>query len=404
MTLSQNTHPHNINVLTDSERRLRLQKAVEAMTASGIDCAIISTNVNIFYLTGRIFSGYIYLSCDGSEPVYFVKRPVDISGERVVRIHKPENMPEELTKMGIIPGKHLGLELNRLPYTMACRIASAMHTELRHNVDTAIDAARSVKTPAEIEEIRLSGQKLAGVYSRIPTLYHAGMSDVELQIGIEQLLRLQGCLGQFRIAGDDMDIFMGNVLAGDNADAPSPFDFAMGGAGISPSLPVGANGTLLHEGMSVMVDMNGNFAGHMADMTRCFSIGDLDERALEAHRLSIDICNELQRMACPGAEARALYEKAADMAKEAGLHEYFMGHRQHAGFVGHGVGIEVNELPVLAPRSRAVLAPGNVIAIEPKFVIPGTGAVGIENTYAVREEGPADCLTEGPEEIVKLLD
>lgn len=398
------THRENINLLGDDEQQLRLSKVTAAMQACGIDCAIISTNVNIFYLTGRIFSGYIYIAADDAEPVYFVKRPVGLAGERVIKIHKPENIPAELEKLGVSLSSHLGLELNRLPYNMACRLARAMQTEPGLNVDTALDDARSVKTPVEIEEIHASGLKLADVYRHIPKLYHAGISDVELQIGIERLLRMQGCLGQFRIAGDDMDLFMGNVLAGDNADAPSPFDFAMGGAGISPSLPVGADGTLLREGMSVMVDMNGNFTGHMADMTRCYSVGDLDTRALDAHRLSIDICNKLQQMAVPGAEARALYEKAVEMATAAGLHEYFMGHRQHAGFVGHGVGIEVNELPVIAPRSRAVLRPGNVIAIEPKFVLPGTGAVGIENTYAVKTSGAADCLTPGPEEIIKLLD
>ena len=77
-----------------------------------------------------------------------------------------------------------------------------------------------------------------------------------------------------------------------------------------------------------------------------------------------------------------------------------MGHRQHAGFVGHGLGIEINELPVIAPRSRSVLETGNVIALEPKFVIPGVGAVGIENTYVVRPDGPMECLTHAPREIV----
>lgn len=75
-----------------------------------------------------------------------------------------------------------------------------------------------------------------------------------------------------------------------------------------------------------------------------------------------------------------------------------MGHRQHAGFIGHGIGIEINELPVIAPRSRDIIAAGNVIALEPKFVIPGTGAVGIENTYAVNDDG-IECLTPAPEEI-----
>lgn len=78
-----------------------------------------------------------------------------------------------------------------------------------------------------------------------------------------------------------------------------------------------------------------------------------------------------------------------------------MGHRQKAGFIGHGVGIEVNESPVIAPRSRDVLCEGNVIALEPKFVIPGVGAVGIENTYVVKLEG-MECITKATEEIIAL--
>ena len=97
------------------------------------------------------------------------------------------------------------------------------------------------------------------------------------------------------------------------------------------------------------------------------------------------------------------YRKTSEAAerKEAGLEEYFMGLKQKAGFIGHGVGIEVNEMPVIAPRSRDILEAGNVIALEPKFVIPSVGAVGIENTYVVRDNG-LECLTNAPEEIAEL--
>ena len=193
---------------------------------------------------------------------------------------------------------------------------------------------------------------------------------------------------------------MGNLLVGENADNPSPYDFAMGGAGMDPSLPVGADGTIIKPGVSVMVDVNGNFTGYMTDMTRCYAVEPLPERAARAHQLSIDICAELARMGRPGVEAKALYNRALEMATETGFAESFMGHRQHAGFVGHGVGIEINELPVIAPRSRDILAAGNVIALEPKFVIPGVGAVGIENTYRVTDSGPMERLTDAPEEII----
>lgn len=96
-----------------------------------------------------------------------------------------------------------------------------------------------------------------------------------------------------------------------------------------------------------------------------------------------------------------MYEEAMAIVRGEKLEAYFMGHRQHAGFIGHGVGIEINELPVIAPRSYDVISRGNVIALEPKFVIPGTGAVGIENTYVVTDSGMSS-LTCSPEEIIDI--
>ena len=90
-----------------------------------------------------------------------------------------------------------------------------------------------------------------------------------------------------------------------------------------------------------------------------------------------------------------------DIAKKAGFEANFMGHRQKAGFIGHGVGIELNEAPVFAPRSKDILAEGMVFALEPKFVIPQVGAVGIENTFVVTASG-IEKLTQCEEEILPL--
>lgn len=71
-----------------------------------------------------------------------------------------------------------------------------------------------------------------------------------------------------------------------------------------------------------------------------------------------------------------LYEIAAKITESQRLGAYFMGTKQQAKFVGHGIGIQINELPVLTPRSKDMLEPNMVFALEPKYVIPGIGAVG----------------------------
>ena len=106
-------------------------------------------------------------------------------------------------------------------------------------------------------------------------------------------------------------------------------------------------------------------------------------------------------MARPGAVCEDIYNRSLEIAKQNGLAGCFMGSRQQARFVGHGLGLEVNELPVLGIRSRMQLEPGMVIAVEPKFVIEKTGAVGIENTFVVTETG-TEKLTILDEEIIDL--
>lgn len=369
-------------------------RLADGMATEGIDALLLADNASKFYITGRVFAGYLYITADGNV-VSAVQRPVELEGAGVVYIRKPEDLA---SVVGAVPAR-LGLELDTMSYSMVERLRKVFGSSDIKNASAIMRSAREIKTPAEVAQIRMSGLKQERVYRRIPHLYVEGMTDIEFQIEIERASRLEGCLGQFRINGDSMELFMANVIAGENADEPSPYDFAMGGAGMSASLPVGANGTVIKPGMVVMVDANGNYTGYMTDMTRCYSPGDVSGEARKAHECSRRIHRELCEAGKPGAEARALYERALAIVRDEGLEHLFMGHRQHAKFIGHGVGIEINELPVIAPRSHDVIKAGQVIALEPKFVIPGVGAVGIENTYHVKENGDWECLTNAPEEI-----
>ncbi len=109
----------------------------------------------------------------------------------------------------------------------------------------------------------------------------------------------------------------------------------------------------------------------MTDMTRVFSLGKTLDIAYDAHQVSIDIHNHIMDIVKPGVSCADLYNISMEMVKKHNLESYFMGTKQQAKFVGHGVGLEINEPPVLTPRSKEILEPGIVFALEPKFVIPG---------------------------------
>lgn len=382
------------------ELKLRWDKIQQNMSDIHADGLLICDNVNLYYVSGRIFRGYCYIPVKG-EPIFFVRRPLGLNGTQVVYIRKPEEIGEYLQKNGVAFPDKLLLESDSISYSDYKRYETIFTPKEILNGTALLRRCRSIKTPYEIDLIRRSGELHAKAYETIPSLYRKGMTDVEFSIELEHECRKLGSLGIFRIFGQSMEIFMGSVLAGDNADTPSPYDFAMGGAGLDVSLPVGCNGTVLTEGMSLMVDMGGNFTGYMTDMTRTYAIGSVQELAMKAHETSIAIHQAIAAKSRPGVAAKDLYELAAEMANNAGLSDYFMGHRQKAGFIGHGVGIEINEAPVLAPRSRDILAEGMVFALEPKFVIPGTGALGIENTYVVTADG-VEKLTIFEEELISL--
>lgn len=380
----------------ETETRLHCRKVQDRMEAG--TALLISANVNIFYCTGRFFRGYVWLPKEG-EPLYFVMKP-QIFGETdgIVYIRKPEQIPDELARRGLSPSGAVGIEEDVLTYSDAMRLRRLFPGRDYFNSTLTLRKARMVKTPYEIEQMKIDGRKHAEVYSMISGLYIPGMTDVQLQIAIERELRLAGCLGYARVAGNLMEINLGSVLAGDNADNPSPYEFAMGGEGVDPSLPGGANGTLIRKGETVMVDMNGSFNSYQSDMTRVWTLGDLPPLAYKGQECAREILRVLEKETRPGMEVCELYFKAVEIAEKAGLKDCFMGHRQQSGFIGHGVGIELNEYPPVAPRCRETVAAGMTLALEPKFVVPGVGAVGVENTYVVREQG-LECLTPLSEDI-----
>ena len=377
-----------INQDLKNDIQLRVSKLQSVLKAMKVEACVLSTPVNIFYLSGVVYNGYLYVPQEG-EVYHFVKRPITRDLDNVIYIHKPELIVEQLKTREITLPTTLLLEKDVLSYNSLLRLASSFSI----SVDDIQDASyllrriRAEKTNFEIEQVKRCAAIHSKVYGLIPELYKGGMTDFQLQIEIEKQMRLHGSMGIFRSYGENMDIFMGSLLVGDNAAVASPFDFALGGAGTNPLLPLGASGEQITKGKTIMVDMAGNYSPWMTDMTRVYTLGDLPNLAFEAHQLSIDIHNKLMDVCSVGFSCAEMYNIAMDMVLKAGLDAYFMGTDLQAKFIGHGVGLEINELPILTPRSKELITENTVFAIEPKFVIPGVGAVGIENTYLMLSSG-----------------
>ena len=237
----------------------RQKKVQDALRGTGGEGILLTTDVNIYYMTGLVFNGYYYLPVD-DDPLLFVKRPEGLVGERLFAIRKPEQIPDIFESNGWKLPENVLLETDEISYNDCMRLQSVFHFKKIENATTFMRRIRMVKTPWEIGELRLSADRHAAVYARIPDCYRPGMTDLRFQAEIAHQMRSRGSTGIFRAFGPNMNIFMGSLLAGENAEVPSPFDFALGGGGQTAFNPIGANGSLLKEGLAVIVDMAGNLS------------------------------------------------------------------------------------------------------------------------------------------------
>ena len=377
---------------------LALRRAVvaEMMRAADADALIATTNVHLLYLTGLLSDGYFYMTREG-ECVHFLRRPQMWEGGGIAPIKHPGEIPALLAGMGLPAPRRLMLE-DELPHMEYMRLAELFPGTVA--VPSILRAARRIKTPYEQTIMRSTGLWHAAALEGVPGLFKPGMTDIEFSMVIDHHFRMLGHPGIFRIAGHRMECGMGVVLAGDNAQEASPYDFALGGRG-RPDFPISACGIEIAEGMTVLVDESGCDGPYLTDMTRIYSYGDLPRQAYDIHEAALEIQADFVVFAQPGARCCDLYNNAVEIARRRGLEDCFMGLAQRAKFVGHGVGLEVNEGPVIAPRDATELAPGMVMAFEPKFIVPGVGAVGVENTFLITDKGP-ERITPGDDAIHPL--
>ena len=192
------------------------------------------------------------------------------------------------------------------------------------------------------------------------------------------------------------EMHVGGVLSGPSAAMPTWHQAVMGGSGLSPALPHGASRRRIGRGEPVAIDLCGISHGYIADETRTFVVGSLDEEADDALRATQVILKALEADLVPGASTEGLWQRAEELAQSLGVAEGFMGvESTKMRFIGHGVGLELDELPVLAHRMPGELKEGAVVALEPKVVLPGIGVLGEENTYYVKPGGPR-VITRAP--------
>jgi len=378
---------------TPREELVRRVRALQAFMASQeIDAALIAQNADLYYFTGTVPQGWLFIPASG-KPLLFVRKNINrVTGEtaleRVLPARSPKDLAALLSEHGIALPKRLGMELDVLPVSQYLRFESVLKPAGVVDISPAVQSIRAVKSEYEIAILREAAMLADNMIATARRTLREGMTEVEFAAGIEAAARVKGHPGLVRLRAFNAEMYWGPVVSGPDAAEPAFVDTTEGGRGTSLGLPAGAGFRIIREGDPVIVDMAATLRGYNADITRTLCVGRLTEKLNRAFRVSVEILEVLEGLIRPGVAAGEIYMEAEKVAAKNGLTDHFMGYgSEKAGFCGHGIGIELDETPILSRNGKGILEPGIALALEPKFTFPGEGIVGVEDSYVVTENG-----------------
>ncbi len=371
----------------------RVEKLQKEMIIHSLEAVLILQNADLFYFTGAIQQGALYVPVEG-EAIYLVRKDfararMESGLKEIVPFKSPRDIPGVLADFGYALPKIVGMELDVVPLSVMQRFQKGLGECTISDATPLIRNVRSVKSDYEINILKDAALIVDKVCKRVPEILKEGMTDLELTAELEFVARKAGHQGLVRMRGFNNELFYGHVFSGPDSAVPTYSDTPLGGVGINPSFPQGASYKRIRKNEPITVDFSGIFDGYIVDQTRMFSIGELPKKLAKGYVDMVLIMNHGKEIAKPGASWGGVYDECLQMACDMGYQDHFMGSKgAQVSFVGHGVGVELDEYPFIARGFNDYeLQENMVFAFEPKVVFPGLGAVGVEDTFWVGVDG-----------------
>jgi len=370
----------------------RIKKLQDSLISDNMEGALILQSSDLYYFSGTSQQAHLYIPAD-NDPVLMVRKDFERARqesplENIVPLKSPREILHILKKNNLTIPKRIGMELDVLPTNLYLNFKRLFDKTEIIDISHSIRLIRAVKSSYETDLIRKAAQMSDQVASIVPEILSEGITEIELAGLIEAKARSLGHHGIIRMRLWGAELFYGHVMAGPSASVASYLSSPTGGPGVSPVVAQGPGFRKIKEGEPVLVDFVFAYQGYLSDHTRIFAINGLPDNLLSAQEAMLEIQSLIKMEAKPGASSGSLYDIAVQRASELGYADYFMGvGESRIRFIGHGVGIELDEYPFLAKGQDLPLEAGMIIALEPKVIFPGKGVVGIENTHLVTDEG-----------------
>lgn len=370
----------------------RISGLQRRLQQASLDAALILQKADLFYYSGTVQDASLYVPA-GGKPILMVRKDVDRASResRIETILPYRNIyliPDILKEQGMAIPRRLGMELDVLPYNQYAALSRLFETSRIEDISTEIRMQRAVKSEYELGLMSDAAELADRMLAAVPEFLTEGIPEIELAGKIEAFARKLGHQGMVRMRLWGGEVFYGHVMAGPSAAEPSFMASPTGGRGPNPAIAQNAGFRPVRKNEPVLVDYVFALNGYIVDQTRIYAIGELPDRLMNGHAAMLTLQDTLKAETRPGARAGDIYAMAVENAEALGLGAFFMGAAApKIPFVGHGVGLELDEFPFIAKKQDLRLETGMTIALEPKLIFPGLGVVGIENTHVVTPEG-----------------
>ena len=366
----------------------RLARVRIGMRKEGMEALLVVQKMDFYYLSGTTQDGLLFLPIEG-KPLLLIKRELERARiesplDGVVSLSSIRKLPNAIKDHHSILPHQLGLEFDVLPVKDYFKFRELFPGTTLVDSSSILRDARKVKTPFEIDLMKKAGEIGRHVYLEARKVLEEGMTEIQFGGLLEAAAKKYGHEGLLRVRSLNYEAYTWHVLSGYSGGIVSQSDSPMGGLGLSPAFPVGASRKALRPHEPILVDFGISYHGYQVDETRMFSIGKMEQKFVDAYKACREIHDAVLEEVRPGADCEAIFAKTLRLAERLGYKESYLGPPGlQTRFIGHGLGLELNEPPFIAQGQAYPLEERMTFAIEPKIVFPGEGSVGLENTMAV---------------------
>ena len=389
-----------------SELESRLNRFAQALRTAEIPGALIQHPIDLYYFAGGRQDGSLFVPAEGLEgdgPVFFVRRSLeraqyeaggDDAPFEVEPFPRLRHLADVLRARGVSAAP--GLQHQSLPFSFAKRFASALSSLGGcKDVTGIVHGLREIKSSWEKEQMAYAAEVQYRMFDAVSRLGGDGVSELELVAAAEAISRSEGFGGQVQMRRFPLQCNRAVIVSGRAGGVPSFFDSAVGGVGPHPLAGMGSGFKKIKPNEPVLVDLVHVHRGYVVDMTRMFSLGSLSKQWHQRLEDMLTVKERVVDVLDRGGLCSEAWEKGQSLAHEMGYEEHLMGKQPNQSkFLGHSVGLQLDESPVVAAGFDHPLPLGGTMAIEPKLVYQ-EGSIGSEDTWIREEDGLRPVTSDG---------